>query len=154
MEVLNSDRNAWWAQDDGRVKLQKLVDAFCFDYIDEDACSYAMISIDQLKYFSKLHPEFYTIKQAAKSQPAMGAQKLLVQRAQKEPVWAAWYLERRRRKEFGRNVDLTSGGEPIKPQNNTINFVDFTKKEEEPIKAEVVEPQKVEEKKEDDGTQR
>jgi hypothetical protein len=105
-DVLNSDRG-WWVKEDGRVKLQKLVDAYCFYYTDDEAISYAGISAEQLKYFQELHPEFYPIKHAAKRQPDMHAKKKIVEQAGKDVSWAAWWLSRTQKETFSTRVEAT-----------------------------------------------
>ena len=105
-DVLNSEWG-WWVGMEGRVKLQKLVDAYCFYYTDDEAVSYAGISREQLKYFQELHPQFYTIKHIAKSQPDMHAKKKLVESAGKDTAWAAWWISRTQKQTFSTRVEAT-----------------------------------------------
>lgn len=101
MPVLNS-ANGWWAEKIyGPVKLQKLVDAYCFYYTDEEAISYAGITLDNLRYFQKLHPDFYIIKGLCKAQPDMHAKKKLVETVAKDVNWAAWWISRTQKDTFG-----------------------------------------------------
>lgn len=105
LPVLNS-ANGWWAEPVvGPIRVQKLVDAYCFYYTDEEACSYAGITKDQLKYFQEIHPDFYTIKSVAKSQPDMHAKKKLVEAAQKDENWAAWWLSRTQKETFSTRIE-------------------------------------------------
>jgi hypothetical protein len=107
MQVLNSDR-AWWAEEiQGPIKLQKLVDAYCFYYTDDEACSYAGISLMQLEYFQKLHPEFYGIKHLCKAQPDMHAKKKIVEAAGKDVNWAAWWISRTQKETFSTRTEST-----------------------------------------------
>ena len=106
MDVLNS-ANGWWIGVEGGIKLQKLVDAYCFYYTDDEAISYAGISIGQLKYFQELHPDFYAIKHAAKRQPDMHAKKKIVEIAGKDVQWAAWWLSRTQKETFSTRVEAT-----------------------------------------------
>jgi hypothetical protein len=103
--VLNS-ANGWWIGVEGGIKLQKLVDAYCFYYTDEEAISYAGITIGELKYFQKLHPDFYTIKAVAKAQPDMHAKKKLVETAAKDVNWAAWWISRTQKDTFGTKIGV------------------------------------------------
>lgn len=105
LAVLNSS-NAWWAGMEGQVKLQRLVDAYCFYMTDLEACSYAGISKTQLQYFQELHPDFYLIKDIAKSQPDIHAKKMLVQAATKDPGWAAWWISRTQKETFSTRIDV------------------------------------------------
>ena len=106
MDVLNS-ANGWWIGVEGGIKLQKLVDAYCFYYTDDEAISYAGISERQLKYFQELHPDFYPIKHAAKRQPDMHAKKKIVEQAGKDVSWAAWWLSRTQKETFSTRVEAT-----------------------------------------------
>ncbi len=111
-EVLNS-ANAWWVKpaegnkDSGRVKLQKLVNAYKNYYTDEEAINYANISMDQLKYFQKLHPDFYTIKHGAKRRPDMTSKVTIVNQLGKDPHWAAWWLSRTQKDTFSTRIEAT-----------------------------------------------
>lgn len=105
LAVLNS-ANAWWADMEGHVKLQKLVDAYCYYMTDAEACSYAGITWGQLKYFQELHPDFYTIKDVAKSQPDILAKRVLVQAASKDPGWASWWISRTQKETFSTRIDV------------------------------------------------
>jgi hypothetical protein len=105
MAVLNS-ANGWWIGVEGQVKLQKLVDAYCFYMTDVEACSYAGITGGNLKYFQELHPDFYTIKDVAKSQPDIHAKKMLVQAASKDAGWAAWWISRTQKETFSTRIDV------------------------------------------------
>lgn len=122
LRVLNS-ANAWWI-DQGKVR--ELIQAYKIDATDEEACSYAGISLDQLKYFKELHPDFSNIKQACKQLPTLSARDTLVKSIKTDPEMALKYLERKRKREFGRNVDIMTDGESLnKPTTFIIkNFED------------------------------
>jgi len=107
LKVLNSDAKAWWVGVEGGIRLQKLVDAYCFYYTDDEAISYAGITEMQLKYFQMLHPDFYTIKHIAKRQPDMHAKKKIVEQAGKDVNWAAWWLSRTQKETFSTRVEAT-----------------------------------------------
>lgn len=105
-DVLNS-ANGWWIGEMGAVKVQKLVDAYCFYMTDDEACSYAGISKTQLEYFQKLHPDFYGIKHAAKSQPGMHAKKRIVGNIEKDTELSKWWLERTQKDTFSTRQENT-----------------------------------------------
>lgn len=102
--------NAWWL-DSGKVI--HLIDAYKFDATDEESCSYAGISLDQLRYFREQHPTFSQVKDACKELPNLVARKTVVGQLATNPDMAFRYLERKKKKEFGANLDLTSDGEKI-----------------------------------------
>jgi hypothetical protein len=106
LDVLNSSRG-WWASEDGRVKLYRLVDAFCFYYTDLEAIAYAGISLEQLKYFQELHPDFYTIKGLAKSTPDRHAKKKIVEDINHNVSTAQWWLERTQKDTFSTRQEQT-----------------------------------------------
>jgi hypothetical protein len=131
MDVLNS-ANGWWAEGeghrDGNVKLQKLVDAYCFYMTDEEACSYANITKDQLEYFQKLHPDFYGIKHASKSQPDMHAKKKIVGEIQKNVEVAKWWIERTQKDTFSTRSENTGANGRDLYDGLTERFKQLTEK--------------------------
>lgn len=138
LHVLNSS-NAWWLD---VTKLQRLVDAYCFYYKDEEACSYAGITIGNLKYFQQMHPDFYTIKHTAKAQPSMHSKKAIIRMVQTDPTWAAWWLERvekdtfsTRQEQSGPNGrDLLDGlTEEIKQMGEALRYNESDEKAEKHI---------------------
>lgn len=113
--------NAWWLD---RAKVERLIEVYKLDATNEEAIFYAGISSEQLKYFMEQHPEFYAIKDALKQQPILTARRT-VNNALKTDINNAWrYLERKRKHEFGPNLDVTSGGDKL-PAGNQIQFVNF-----------------------------
>lgn len=131
LRVLSSSR-AWWEGQDGQVKLHRLIDAYCWHYTDAQACSHADITMIQLTYFQKLHPDFYEIKARAKQQIGMHAKVRIGKAIEsgENGTKDAWeWLEKTERETFGRNIDVTSQGEKITPQHNVIQFVNFESKE-------------------------
>lgn len=126
-KVLNT-ANAWWAD---ASKVRRLIDAYKIDCTDAEACIYAGILYKTLGYFQTLHPEFLGIKAACKELPCLVARQT-INTALKNNAGDAWkYLERKRKHEFGPNIDVTSGGEKLPASSNQIEFVNFSVKEEE-----------------------
>lgn len=105
-EVL-STANGWWGKEDGKVKLHKLVTAYEFYFTDDQACSYAEISSEQLQYFQELHPDFYGIKHAAKQSPNQVAKKKIVGELGKDKELSKWWLEKTEKDTFGNKVEAT-----------------------------------------------
>jgi len=119
-KILNT-ANAWFSE---KVKVINLINAYKIDATDKEACAYAGISIDQLKYFNKLHPNFSTIKDTCKQLPCLKARKTINDNLSTDVNIAFKYMEKKRTGEFGNRLDLTSKGKEIK--NNQITFVDFS----------------------------
>lgn len=88
MKVLSTSR-AWWSEP---AKVYQLVAAYKFYATDEQACYYAGITIDQLQYFQDLHPEFYSIKHAAKQDPTLRAKKNIVNALESDKEMARWWV--------------------------------------------------------------
>lgn len=118
LQVKNS-ANGWWLD---RSKVQRLIDAFKTGCTNEEACLYAGILPNTLKYFEQLHPEFLTIKQALKEYPMLVARKTVVANLEKDPKLAMQYLERKD-PSLNPRLDITSGGQQL--GGNQIEFVDF-----------------------------
>jgi len=99
--------NGWWGGETGKVKLQKLIDAWKIDANDDEACFYAGISSEQLKYFQELHPELYTIKYRCRQNLGLIAKKKFA--TQVESGEAALTYLRLKRKDEGYNprVEMT-----------------------------------------------
>ena len=140
-KVLNTS-NAWWKD---RLKVDKLIDAYKFECTDKEACYYAGISLAQLEYFLKLHPEFYGIKDACNQALGLFARQHFAKRVKAgDDVAVMTYLKKKHKAEFAGQMDVTSGGKPM--GSNTIVFVDFGEPIEEPInmtsETKVIEPPK------------
>lgn len=108
LQVLNTE-NAWWKDKD---KLTKLIDAYKFYATDDQACFYAGITIDQLKYFQQLHPQLYTIKHLAKQDPGLRAKRTIVKSLETDKETAKWWTERTE-KEFNPKVEQTGTGRDL-----------------------------------------
>lgn len=108
LNVLKSDQEAWWSGEQGRVKIQKLVDAWKLDANDDEAIFYAGISLDQLKYFQKLHPDVYTIKHLCKQNLGLTAKKEFAKQVEKGEA-ALTYL-RMKRKDEGYSFRIEATG--------------------------------------------
>ena len=106
-DVLNS-ANAWWLE---RAKVELLIAACKIDASVEECCSWAGISEDQYKYFREQHHWFSPLKTLCNEMPSIKARNTVV--AGLEDVNnARWYLEKKRKKEFGNdtptlNIDIS-----------------------------------------------
>ena len=92
--------------------LNKLEEVFGIGGSDKEACFYANISHQTLYNYQEKHPEFVERKEALKERPILKARQTIV-RALENPQEAKWFLERKRKKEFGLAVDVTTDGEKI-----------------------------------------
>lgn len=99
--------NAWWLD---RGKLNNLITALKYGSTIKEASFSAGISVDQYKYFIECHPNFSTIVEACRQMPVLIARKTIVERLDKDPKLAKWYLEKKRSEEFGRNAEEVASG--------------------------------------------
>ena len=129
LEVLNS-ANAWWID---RRKVEDLIQAAKIDASLEESRAYAGISKGEYDYFIQKHPYFSEIKEACNQIPNLKARQTIV-KALDDPNHAFKYLEKKRRKEFGQSIDVTSGDKPIPILNvvltNDSNQEDISSQEE------------------------
>jgi hypothetical protein len=102
-KVLNS-ANAWWLD---QLKVRDLIAAYKIDSTDEEACAYAGVSLEQLRYFKTLHPDFSLVKHACKQLPMLKARKTLNDSLD-QPVHAQWFLERKRKAEFSKREETVT----------------------------------------------
>lgn len=92
--------------------VRKLEDAFAFDATVEEACLYADISRSTYYDNIKLRPELVDRFEELRERPVLLARQTVVN-SLKDPANAFKYLEKKRKKEFGAAIDLTSGGDKI-----------------------------------------
>jgi len=137
--VLNT-ANGWWS-DMGKV--QRLIDAYKIDANDDEACVYAGISIEQLRYFKDLHNDFSQVKRACYQIQGIKAKKALAEKVQFNPEW---YLTRKRKEEYSPRQEITGGdgrelfdnltkeikdlGEELRGEQNNDDQGETTKEEE------------------------
>jgi hypothetical protein len=93
--------------------LGKLEEAFAFDATVEEACFYADINPDTYYVYVKAHPEFSERVKALRQRPVLKARQTIVTGLD-EPKNAQWYLERKRKQEFGANLLVDQGDNPIR----------------------------------------
>lgn len=102
--------------------LNKLEEVFAIGGSDQEACFYANISHQTLYNYQEKHPEFVERKESLKEKPILKARQTVVQ-SLNDPNHAFRYLSKKRRKEFGESLDLTTDGEiPQDTKGNTYNF--------------------------------
>lgn len=103
--------------------VKKLEEAFAIDATVEEACFYADISrqsyYNNVKEGTDLFDRFIGLR----NRPVLKARQTVV-KALDNPHDAQWYLTRKKKLEFGDNVDVTTGGEKLpQPLLNISNLV-------------------------------
>jgi len=93
----------------------KLEQAFAIDATVEEACSYAEISRDAFYDYLKKKPKFSDRIEELRMRPILAARQRVVQGVKENYHNAMDYLKRKKKLEFGDNVDVTTGGERIQP---------------------------------------
>lgn len=89
------------------VTLQKLEEAFSLGCTDLEACLFANISKSTLYNYQNEHPEFVERKEDLKEKPVLKARTAVV-KSLDDPNHAFKYLERKKRKEFGQQLDINA----------------------------------------------
>jgi hypothetical protein len=97
----------------------KLEQAFAIDCSVEEACTYAEISRNTFYEWLKRNPEYQDRIDELRQMPLLKARQTVVN-SLTDPNHAFRYLEKKRRKEFGNNLDITSDNERL-----TINLVQY-----------------------------
>lgn len=94
--------------------LKKLEEVFSLGGTDKEACFYAGISIQTLYNYQIAHPGYVERKEALKEEPILLARRTVVKALKINPQSAAWYLERKAKKEFASRQEHTGAdGEPL-----------------------------------------
>ena len=92
--------------------VKKLEEAFAIDSTVEEACFYADISRQTYYQWIKAHPKLADRFEALRENPILKARQTIA-KSLDDPNIARWYLEKKKRKEFGNSLDLTSDGEKL-----------------------------------------
>lgn len=80
---------------------------------DREAYGYANISHETFYNYIQKHPEFREQIIDWQNEPILKAKTMAVRGIDKDIKAAHWYLERRAKKDYGANVDLTTDGEKL-----------------------------------------
>lgn len=86
--------------------LKKLEEAFALGCTDTEASLYADITPRTLYNYQKEHPEFLQRKEQLKEKPFLKARTTIIE-ALGDPNHAFKFMERKKRSEFGQNVEVT-----------------------------------------------
>jgi hypothetical protein len=101
----------------------KLESVFAIDGTVEEACAFADISEDAFYDYQKKSPKFAERIKRLRLKPILKARNTIVQKLGNNYGNAMDYLKRKRKLEFGDNIDVTSGGKSFafgwkhKPKN-------------------------------------
>ncbi len=84
----------------------KLEDAFIIGCSDKEACLFAGIHKDTLYEYQKKNPDYADRKRMLKDTPVFNARKTVANSLKKDQNTAKWYLERKKKDEFGPNQKI------------------------------------------------
>jgi hypothetical protein len=93
--------------------LKKLEEVYAIGGSDGEACLWANIDPRTLYYYQEKHPEFIQRKKTLQKTPTLRARQEVVKGLKDNPEFAFKYLTKKKRDEFGDNIDVTSKGEKI-----------------------------------------
>lgn len=86
--------------------LNKLQEVFALGGTDTEACMYADISPRTLYKYQEENPEFIQRKESLKEKPFLKARQTII-KSLDDPNHAFKYMERKKKQEFGANVEIT-----------------------------------------------
>lgn len=92
--------------------IKKLEEVFAIDGSIAEACFYADISQQTYFNFVKRFPRYVERFNALRERPYLKARQTIV-KALDDPNHAFRYMERKKKKEFGNTVDLTTNGKDL-----------------------------------------
>ena len=93
--------------------IAKLEHAFSIDATVEEACFYADINRDTYYNWTKEFPELYDKFTRLRNRPVLLARQTVVSKIGESYFNAMDFLKRKKKLEFGDNMDMTTGGEKI-----------------------------------------
>lgn len=92
--------------------IRKIEEVAALDGSVKEMAYYAGIHFDTIYKHFKENPEFFERIEALRERPVLKARQTIV-KSLEDPVHAFKYVEKKRRKEFGNAVDITTDGEKI-----------------------------------------
>jgi len=93
-------------------RIELLREAFLFDSTITEACLYADINCATYYNWKKKNPELFDKLEALRENPVMKAKKTVLDDIG-NPQTAKWLLERKRKADYGNQLDVTTGGDKI-----------------------------------------
>lgn len=137
LQIKNS-ANAWWLDE---IKVRDLIKACKLDATIEECLSYAGITQVQYDYFLKLHPDFSRVKTLCKELISVQA-RITIANTINNPEIAKWYLERKKKNEFGTSGPVTAvqvnvGSDVVADAKVKKVVTEFEKKLEDTFREEI-----------------
>lgn len=114
---------------------QKIEEATALDASIEEVCFYADISRESYYQLIKKDKEFSDRLEALRNRPILKARQTVIAKIGESYANAMDYLKRKKKLEFGENIDVTSGGEKLPQPLVNINALldnNNTKENSEP----------------------
>ena len=102
--------------------VRKLEEAFSIDASVEEACYYADISRETYYRWTKENPDLYDKFTRLRNRPILLARQTVVNKLKDSYYNSMDFLKRKKKLEFGDNMDVTSAGDKL--ENNTVNLTD------------------------------
>jgi hypothetical protein len=94
--------------------VKKLEEAAALDCTIEEMCFYAGISKPTYYSYLEADPELLARLEALRNDPILAARQTIIKAIKTDKGTAAWYLERKRKKEFAERKEHTAAdGEPL-----------------------------------------
>lgn len=93
--------------------LTALEQAFSWDATVDEACCHAGVSRNAFYEHLKKNPEYQNKIDTLRQHPTLMARETVIKAIKTDANHAFRYLERKRRKEFGQNVDVTTDGKAL-----------------------------------------
>ena len=108
--AVNKEGN-YTKKDDSTIKL--LEEAFSMDCPITEACLHANISTQTYYNWIEEEPELKVRFDRLRERPFLLARTTIIKAIKENPQLAFEYMKRKKRKEFGDNVDLTTDGKSL-----------------------------------------
>jgi len=103
----------WFDGKDEQIILAKLRETAQLDATVEESLYYADISQDSYYRYLKANPDFARELKRLRERPVLTARTTAVTKLKESYSNAMDYLKRKRKLEFGDNIDVTSGNKPL-----------------------------------------
>jgi hypothetical protein len=107
--------------------IKRLEEAFAMDCPVTEACLFANITTPTYYAWIKKNPSLELRFNALRETPFLVARNTINKAIKENPQYAFEYMKRKKKKEFGDAVDLTSDGEKIQPV--LVKFLDGSTKD-------------------------